>query len=242
MLRCILFDVDDTLMDYQRAESGILTRLFAEQGRTASAEVLADLWEKSWLYWNARGLDTPWREDVRATYHERSRWAVEDLCAYAREKYGLAATPEELGSRFTALMADEVTLYDDALPVLRALHGRYVLCAASNALIESQRPRLQGLAEWIDHVFLSEEMGLVKPDPAFFARAAREVGQAPGDCLMVGDSLTSDIAGAAAAGMRTCWLNRKGRENPGPVRPDFVIRSLHELPALLPPEGQRGAR
>ena len=153
-------------MDYHEAETAIFRRLFAEQGRAIDAPALDDLWEKSWLYWNGRGLDRPGREDVRQTYHERSRQAVEDLCAYAREKYGLAASPAALGRRFAALMAEAVTLYDDALPALRALHGRFALCAASNALTESQRPRLRSLEGLLDHVFLSEEMGLVKPDRA----------------------------------------------------------------------------
>ena len=166
---------------------------------------------------------------MRQTYHERSRQAVEDLCAYAREKYGLVASPAALGRRFAALMAEAVTLYDDALPALRALHGRFALCAASNALTESQRPRLRSLEGLLDHVFLSEEMGLVKPDPAFFAHAARAAGARPDECLMVGDSLVSDIAGAASAGMRTCWLNRAGRAPSGGVLPESEIRSLREL-------------
>ena len=229
MIRCILFDVDDTLMDYHEAETAIFRRLFAEQGRAIDAPALDDLWEKSWLYWNGRGLDRPGREDVRQTYHERSRQAVEDLCAYAREKYGLAASPAALGRRFAALMAEAVTLYDDALPALCALHGRFVLCAASNALTESQRPRLRSLEGLLDHVFLSEEMGLVKPDPAFFAHAARAAGARPDECLMVGDSLVSDIAGAASAGMHTCWLNRAGRAPSSGVLPEGEIRSLREL-------------
>ena len=67
MIRCILFDVDDTLMDYHEAETAIFSRLFAEQGRAIDAPALDDLWEKSWLYWNGRGLDRPGREDVRQT-------------------------------------------------------------------------------------------------------------------------------------------------------------------------------
>ena len=58
MIRCILFDVDDTLMDYHEAETAIFRRLFAEQGRAIDAPALDDLWEKSWLYWNGRGLST----------------------------------------------------------------------------------------------------------------------------------------------------------------------------------------
>lgn len=242
MIRCILFDVDDTLMDYHEAETAIFRRLFAEQGRAIDAPALDDLWEKSWLFWNGRGLDRPGREDVRQTYHERSRQAVEDLCAYAREKYGLAASPAALGRRFAALMAEAVTLYDDALPALRALHGRFALCAASNALTESQRPRLRSLEGLLDHVFLSEEMGLVKPDPAFFAHAARAAGARPDECLMVGDSLVSDIAGAASAGMHTCWLNRAGRALSGGTLPESEVRSLRELvnlPLLSDPKKRR---
>lgn len=59
LIRCLLFDVDDTLMDYHQAEMQILRRIFAENGKVPSQAELDDLWEKSWLYWNMRGLQKP---------------------------------------------------------------------------------------------------------------------------------------------------------------------------------------
>jgi 2-haloacid dehalogenase len=134
-----------------------------------------------------------------------------------------------LCDRFHALLSEAVTLYDDALPVLTALSGRFSLGIASNALSRYQRARVAALGIPMDRVFLSEEMGCVKPAPAFFLRAAQTAGVPPQDCLMVGDSLTSDIAGAVGAGMRACWLNRTGRPLDGSCAPDYTIDSLWEL-------------
>ena len=89
LIRCLLFDVDDTLMDYHQAEMQILRRIFAENGKVPSQAELDDLWEKSWLYWNLRGLHETWREEIQRDYVRLYRDAVTDYCAYMRRKYDL---------------------------------------------------------------------------------------------------------------------------------------------------------
>ena len=232
MIRCIFFDVDDTLMDYRSAERQVLTRLMREQGAEPDEAALDDLWERSWFYWEARGLDHPERVAVHRDYHDRARLAVEDLCTYARIHYGLRDLPAQLSSRFVSLMGEAVTTYDDVPEALSALKDRYLLCAASNALSESQRPRLEKLG-LLDHFFLSEAIGRIKPSRALFLRACTRLHVHPRECLMVGDSLMADVGGAAKAGLQTCWLNRAGRDNATRVRPHYTIRTLHELPPLL---------
>ena len=229
MLSLILFDVDDTLMDYKAAESAVLRRIFAQNGKEADPAALEDLWGLSWHYWDLHQLSQTWREEVQREYHRRYHAAVLAYCAAMREKYALNMEADALYERFNAFMADAVTLYDDALPVLSALQSRFTIGSASNALASSLRARVAAMGIPIEHVFLSEEMGCVKPARAFFEGAARAAGVAPGDCLMVGDSLTSDIAGAAGAGMRTCWINRTGRPLTGGCTPDYIITSLSEL-------------
>lgn len=76
-----------------------------------------------------------------------------------------------------------------------------------------------------------------KPSPVFFAAALASIGAAPGDAAMIGDDLESDVGGAQAAGMKGV-LVRTGKYRPGdlerfPVRPDAVLGSLAELPAIL---------
>ena len=83
-------------------------------------------------------------------------------------------------------------------------------------------------------VFISEELGFEKPDRRFFERVIEglnigELGQA----LIIGDSLTSDIKGAALTGIDSCWYNPKAKENTSDLRPDFEIADLHELEKII---------
>ena len=229
LIRCLLFDVDDTLMDYHQAEMQILRRIFAENGKVPSQAELDDLWEKSWLYWNLRGLHETWREEIQRDYVRLYRDAVTDYCAYMRRKYDLKQDENALYELFGRYLGEAVTLYDDVLPVLKMLKGYFVLCAASNALSDCQRPRLRAMGIRFDHIFLSEEMGTIKPAQVFFRKAAQAAGCETAECMMVGDSLSSDIAGAQKAGMKTCWINRAGRALSGEIQPDAVIQNLHQL-------------
>ena len=229
MIRCLLFDVDDTLMDYHRAEMQILRRIFAENGKVPSQAQLDDLWEKSWLYWNLHGLHETWREEIQRDYVRLYRDAVTDYCVYMRKTYGLGQNENALYELFGRYLGDAVTLYDDVLPVLQMLKGHFVLCAASNALSDCQRPRLDAMNVRFDHIFLSEEMGTIKPAQAFFRKAAQAAGCEPAECMMIGDSLSSDVAGAQKAGMKTCWINRTGRTLSGEIQSDAVIQNLHQL-------------
>ena len=122
---------------------------------------------------------------------------------------------------------------EGAVELLKKLHREYVICIATNAVSSIQRPRLVTLAEWIDHVYISEEVGFVKPMPQFFARILEDLGVTADECLMVGDSLSSDVAGANNSGIDSCWLNRKGRVSKNGVEPTYEIHSLAELTAIL---------
>ena len=102
------------------------------------------------------------------------------------------------------------------------------MCAATNGLACVQRPRVGALGGRIDRLFCSEEMGVVKPMGAFFARVLEETGAQAEACLMVGDSLRSDISGAKRAGMRTIWVNRK-RQAAGEYAPDEAVENLKQI-------------
>ena len=91
-----------------------------------------------------------------------------------------------------------------------------------------------GIRSFFDGIFISEELGANKPDPAFFrACFARIPGFDPKRAIMVGDSLTSDILGGINAGIATCWFNPKQKKARPDIRADYEIRSLDELPGLL---------
>lgn len=124
-----------------------------------------------------------------------------------------------------------VQLYDDVLPTLEKLTHRYLICALTNGNADVRRV---GLGHLFDATFLAREVGVAKPHPAFFKTVCQYVQAEPTQIVHVGDDAICDIAGAAAVGMRTIWINRPPQQQwSGTVLPDATIHSLTELEELL---------
>lgn len=128
----------------------------------------------------------------------------------------------------------------DAVECLRAL-SQWPKCVLSNYDEANLRMHLElsGLAPHFRFALSSEAARCYKPSPAIFLQAVERLGFAPGEVLHVGDSALEDVAGAKRAGLRACFVDRKGKGIPpgGPEGPDMIIRSLAELPAALAPSG-----
>jgi HAD superfamily hydrolase (TIGR01509 family) len=90
-----------------------------------------------------------------------------------------------------------------------------------------------GLLDRFDVVLDSTVVGAAKPAPAIFERALASLGAPAARALMVGDNPFADVRGAAACGLRTCWLASATRPTPDGVHPDLRVTRLDELPALL---------
>ena len=120
--------------------------------------------------------------------------------------------------------------------MLARLHGKYRLCAASNGPYAQQVNRLRraGMLDAFERLFISGQMGAEKPSRVFFDRCLAQLpGVRPEQCLMIGDSLTADIAGGRAAGMRTCWFDPADRGAVMPPQADWRITRLEELFDIL---------
>jgi putative hydrolase of the HAD superfamily len=141
---------------------------------------------------------------------------------------------------YTNFRDEKPIVFDDALPVLAAVHGRYPLALITNGGSVKQRRKLSnsGLAHFFDFVVTSDDYHASKPDPGIFHHAAGRLGLAPEAAWHVGDSPGNDIKGAVNAGLGAVWLNRRGK--PRDARhpaPHHEIASLTELLALLDAAG-----
>jgi putative hydrolase of the HAD superfamily len=106
----------------------------------------------------------------------------------------------------------------------------------TNGAPDLQREKIEtsGLGMFFDAAVVSGEIGTGKPAPEIFHHLLEQLGVAPGEALMVGNSLSRDIIGGKRAGLRTCWLALEGEDEPvGLVEPDYIIHSLGELPAIV---------
>jgi putative hydrolase of the HAD superfamily len=150
------------------------------------------------------------------------------------------ATAQQAVDRQYRATIDHAVLRPDALATLQAL--RDVGChlqIVSNIDEEQLAPMVQrfGLGALVDVAISSEVAGFCKPDRRIFELALANAGATPERTLFVGDSPSHDVAGPAAVGIRTAWLDADHKGDPGPVKPDHTIHSLSQVPALIQGSG-----
>ena len=231
--KVIIFDADHTLIDYLEDEKAVLRELLPTLGIVASEETVSKCDDISNETWAEAGLNDVHTEYIQKNYHRLYVEHTEDFFKKLFQQYPSAADPKQTGLRFLKMLERPSILCEGAEETLKALHGKYTICIATNATSALQRARLRSIQRWIDRVYISEELGLIKPMPPFFSKIVEDLGVRKEDCLMVGDSLSSDVAGASGSGMDSCWLNRAGRLNDTGLAPTYEIHSLRELLAIL---------
>jgi len=230
--RGFLFDADNTLFDYDRAEKEALAEAIAAaapgipDGAAVSAyrAVNADYWKRF--------------EEGSVTLDELKIGRFRDFLG----SLGARGDPEALSAAYCAALSRKAYFLPHAREVLEELARTALLCIVTNGLAEVQRGRIErsGIGGLLAAVIVSEEIGISKPDPRFFRAAAEALGLGPGELLCVGDSPSTDIAGAAAAGIDACWYSPAGAPwaGPGPA-PAFVAADLRDLLAFAPGSSQR---
>jgi len=227
MIHTILWDVDGTLLDFHAAEHAAIKNLFGEFR-------LGECTEEMILRYSAIN-DGYWKRLERG---EVTKPQV--LLGRFRDffgEYGLdTSLAEEFNRRYQLALGDTIVFRDDCLEIIRSLRGRVKQYVVSNGTVVAQtkKLRLSGLGELMDGIFLSEELGVEKPNTAFFEKVFAAIGDTDrSGILIVGDSLTSDIRGGMNAGIRTCWYNPGGAPVPEEYSIDHVIGDLHEVLALI---------
>lgn len=233
MYEYLIFDADHTILDFDADERRAFRAAFAAAGIRPTADMVEACWQFSAQNWAALGLLEMHLPEIQARYHQLYYTHVREIMQFADDTFGLGAGRARAEHVFTEALSAAAHPVEDAPRVLAALHARYKLCVATNGLSAMQTGRLASFGGLFDRVFISEEVGAVKPTAAFFGHMLSALGTAPARCLMVGDSLGSDIAGANGAGMDCIWFNRRGEPLPAGCRVKAVISHLNELLALL---------
>ena len=221
VIEAVFFDVDDTLVDYDRAARAGFHEVFG-----------ADADFALWLVASDPHFARYGRGEVGFQQMREERTA--DFLASAGRVVD-RATSDEIEARRFALVGRSYELFDDVLPCLQALRDRRVrLGLITNNEPVHQRGKLAqvGLSDGFDVVVISGEVGLAKPDPAIFEYACSAVGVAPHQALHVGDRLDLDALAAAAAGLTGVWLDRRGVHDGSPLDVP-VISGLGDVGPLL---------
>jgi YjjG family noncanonical pyrimidine nucleotidase len=221
----ILFDADNTLLDFHAAETASL-----------QAALLAE------------GID--WSDDLILLYREINHRVWSDYEAGRLPKHllrtvrfkrlfnelGLRADPKACSRSYLLHLSRSEHVYVGVPELLRDLATRYQLGLITNGLREVQRPRLRatGLDAHFPVIVVSDEIGHAKPNAGFFDHAFAEMGRpAPQRVLVVGDNLNADIRGGQEYGCRTCWVNPQRQTRSTEVQPDWTVGSVTEIPETI---------
>ncbi len=229
----MLFDLDDTLHDdtyaYHNAAEEVAREVAAEHGIDALALKAAYIAEAEG-FWHRLSADDL---KVKLASIRAGMWQTA-LESVGVDDWSVARRSAE---RYNAYRAKYFTLFPGAIDVLRSLRERGMkLGIVTNGLSETHREKiaLLQISEYFDAIFLSDEVGMVKPDPLLFAHACRTLGGAPAHAAMVGDRYDRDIRGAMEAGLFAIWLNVRDEElPPGAVPPDATCSSIAEAGRIL---------
>ncbi len=226
MIKYVLFDVDDTLLDFGKAEAAAIRKTFERIGIPATDETVRRYSEINNEQWRLLEKGVITRSEVLTRRFD---------ILFA--ELGIKGIPSEMAqASYEYLLGIGHYFVDGAPELLKALEGRYELYIVSNgtASVQSSRLKSAGIIPYFRNIFISERLGFNKPSKEFFDACFERIpGFEKDKAVIVGDRLSSDILGGINAGIRTCWFNPKG-EAPDPEIPaDYEIRELSELPALL---------
>ena len=223
MYKVILWDVDATLLNFEKAEEAGIRGCFAKYNLGECTDEMLETYKKI-----NRGY---WQMMERGEI-EKPVLLVK-RCEDFLNAYGLdASVAAGFNELYQILLGDTVVFFAHALETVLALKGKVLQCAVTNGTKVAQDRKLKnsGLDKEFDHIFISEVVGIEKPNKGFFDAVFAEIGEYSRDeVLIVGDSLTSDIQGGVNAGIKTCWFNPKGVENTSGLKPDFEIKDIGEV-------------
>jgi 2-haloacid dehalogenase len=224
--KTLLFDIDDTLLDFKATEKQALASLFEHLKLPLSAE--------NYAYYHDLNAHL-WQQ------FERGQITKPDLLV--RRFSGLF---EHMGN--TELDGREVEMQyrhylslghqqmPNATKLLANLSQQHQLYVVTNGVAKTQERRLSeaDFNRYFQQVFISEQIGAQKPEPAFFEHVAGAIEDFDKDkALVIGDSLSSDIKGANGFGLDSVWFNPTHKVNDGVAKPTYEIDQLLELESIV---------
>lgn len=219
----LLLDLDDTILDFHKAEYIALGKTLESFGLNPTEQVRTRYSQINKAHWERLERKELTREQV----------LVGRFGALFAE-YGITVDPESCARRYEDNLSVGHYFLPGAEEALERLSKKYKLYMVSNGTAKVQAGRLKSanISHYFQKIFVSQEIGANKPDIAYFARCFAQIpGFDPKRAIIVGDSLTSDIQGGKNAGIATCWVNP--HHKPATVFPDYQIEYLSQLEALL---------
>lgn len=224
MYKALFIDFDDTLYDFPYQSKNSLKRVLNEQGIFLSEDIY-----HSYKQFNAEF----WRDFEKGVYKDSS-------LAYTRfqklkDKYGFSYDAKRVNLQYLTNLYRFLKPIDNSEATVKKLSRKYDIYIITNGLHRAQVPKLNAskIKECVKDVFISEDIGYSKPSEKYFEYCLNSAGLSKNEVLIIGDSLTSDMAGGVNAGIDTCWFNIKQKDNTFNIPITYTVNSMKEIEELL---------
>ena len=218
----VLFDADDTLFDFGAAERSAITSVLDSFGLPSSDEVIDEYKRINIEFWKMLERGEIKKEELKIKRFE----------AFF-DHFGFKADAEKMADAYVYELSKQGHLFDGAIDICRRLYGKCRLYIITNGIKTTQEGRFArtpSLMQYFDGVFISESIGHNKPSVEYFEAVANAIPDFDRKkALVVGDSLSSDIAGGINFGIDTCWFNPHGKATPDGMDITYVIDSLDKV-------------
>jgi 2-haloacid dehalogenase len=218
----VLFDADDTLLDFRASSHAALVKTFAHLHEPFTWDDMRDYEQIN---------NALWRQFERGEI-EKDYIYPERFRRYLAQR-GLRVSAEDVNAFYMLRLAEGADLMPHSEEILKLLYGKCTLCVVTNGDTAVQEGRMAraGILRYLSGNFVSEQLGCKKPEPEFFDKVFAAIGEERRkSAILVGDSLTSDMQGGRSAGIATCFFGPREKAD---SRCDYVIGDLLELPEIL---------
>ena len=225
MFEFLFLDLDDTILDFQKAEHVALSKTLKAFGLEPTDTVLSRYSKINKAHWEA--LE---RKEMTRAQVLLGRFQV------LFTEFSLDVDPEKVARAYEHNLGIGHWFMPGAEEAVECLSKKYKLYLASNGTASVQKGRMTSanLYRFFEKVFVSQEIGANKPAPEYFERCFAQIPDFDkSKAIIVGDSLTSDILGGQNAGIATCWVNPNHKPRRDDIRVDYEIEALSQLEDLL---------
>ncbi|TCL55711.1 2-haloacid dehalogenase [Kineothrix alysoides] len=225
----ILWDVDQTLLDFKRSENYAVRYCFGLFGLKVTDEIVA-------MY---SGINEGFWKRIEKGEITKKEALVERFRAFFSQIGVTGVEPEEFQMHYADALGSVYYYQDDSYELVKQLKGQYRQYLVTNGVTHTQRKKLKlsGLDQLVEDIFVSEEIGVPKPQKEYFDRCFSRIQDFDKEkVIIVGDSLSSDMLGGNNAGLVTCWYNPGGLKNESEVRIDYEIKNLQDIISVLKEE------
>ena len=236
--KLVLIDLDDTLFDYPKAENSAFRSTFEEMGFFKENRFLKNQNSEEFYTEIKREyekINSQLWKDLEKGIIDKEELKVIRFEKIIK-KFKLEYDSQKMSEIYLKKLGEGIFPFKSTEKLCKYLHSKYKIGIVTNGIKEVQYSRIKNssIANYIDKIIVSDEVGVNKPDKRIFEFAINYFGILDkSEVVMIGDSLEADIKGGINAGVDTCWVNLKNMKNKSKIIPKYEIRNLEEIFGIL---------